>query len=79
MQGQELIELVAANIRARRLELHLTQEELADRLQIGQPYLSDIENGKRSLTLVTVAQFAEGLEVTPSYLLAGQPVVAISK
>jgi len=32
MQPQELVSLVAANIRNRRTELHLTQQELAERL-----------------------------------------------
>jgi len=74
MQPQELVSLVAANIRNRRTELHLTQQELAERLGIAQPYLSEVENAKRSLSVATVAQFADALEVTPSYLLAGQPV-----
>lgn len=77
MQPQELINLVGQNIRHRRLELHLTQQELADRLGVTQTYISDVEQGKCSPRLGRMAVIAEALEVTPSYLFAGQPVVAI--
>ena len=77
MQPQELISLVGENIRRRRLELRLTQQELGDRLGVTQTYISDVEQGKRSPRLGRMAAIAEALEVTPSYLLAGQPVVAI--
>lgn len=74
MQGSELSRLVGQNIRRRRIELRLTQLELAERVKISQPYLSDVEQGKRTPLVPRLAEFAEALEVTPSYLLAGQPV-----
>jgi len=77
MQPQELARLVGDNIRRRRLELHLTQQALADRIGITQSYLSDVEKGKRSPLLSRLANFADALDVTPSYLLAGQPVATI--
>ena len=76
MQPEQLQKVVGQNMRRRRQELRLTQEELAERLEaINHPYLSEIENGKRAVTLATVARIAEALEVTPSYLLAGEPMV----
>jgi ribosome-binding protein aMBF1 (putative translation factor) len=66
---EELTEAFAANVRARRLALGLTQEELADRLGKHKPYISEIENGKRTPWLPNLANFAEALETTPSALL----------
>jgi transcriptional regulator with XRE-family HTH domain len=77
MQPEDLNKLVGLNIRRRRQELRLTQQQLAERMEIWQPYLSEIENGKRATTLATLAEIAEALEVTPSYLLAGQPLAPI--
>ena len=77
MQPQELIKLVGENIRRRRLELRLTQQELGDRLDVTQTYISDVEQGKCSPRLGRMARIAEALEVAPSYLLAGHTVAAI--
>jgi len=79
MQAQELQALVGQNVRRRRRELHLTQDALAERTEITQPYLSEIENGKRAVTLSTLAGIAGALDVAPSYLLAGQPVASIQE
>lgn len=79
MQPRELAVLLGANIRHRRKELRLTQEELAARLEITQSYLSEVENGKRSPLVGRLASFAEALEVSPSYLLAGAALVPISE
>lgn len=37
-------------VRARRKTMDLTQNELARKLGVSQVYLSDLENGKRSLS-----------------------------
>ena len=41
----------------------MTGSELADKAGISQPYLSDIENGKRDGTLQTLVAIADALEV----------------
>lgn len=74
MQPDQLAHLVGVNVRRRREELRLTQSTLAKKADVNQTYLSDIENGKRSPNLSTVAKIADALDVTPSYLLAGSAV-----
>jgi len=71
MQSQELRHVLGANVKRRRLELRLTQQQLAKKLKVSQPYLSDVENGKCSPMLETLAEFSDALEVPPSYLLSG--------
>jgi len=69
MQVEKLSRIIGKNIKRRRIELRMTQSELAERMGITQGALSDIENGKRSPLLKTIADFSETLEVPPSYLL----------
>jgi len=65
----ELTDKFAENVRKRRLALGLTQGDLAERLKKHKPYISEIENGKRTPWLPNLALFAEALETTPSALL----------
>lgn len=69
MAPDELTARFALNVRKRRTALGLTQQELADRLKKHKPYVSEIENGKRTPWLPNLANFAEALETTPSALL----------
>ncbi len=51
-------------VRARREELGLTQEELAERAGIHRTYLSDVERGTRNVSLVNVERLAEALSLS---------------
>ena len=55
-------------VRARREELGLTQEELADRAGIHRTYLSDVERGSRNISLVNIERLAAALSLRPSEL-----------
>jgi transcriptional regulator with XRE-family HTH domain len=57
-------------VRARREELNLTQEDLADRAGIHRTYLSDVERGARNLSLVNIEKLAAALAVKMSELFA---------
>ena len=50
--------------KARREELGLTQEELAERAGIHRTYLSDVERGGRNLSLVNIERLAAALKVS---------------
>lgn len=72
MQPEQLIRVFSRNVRERRIELGLTQQELAQRMEIGQGYLSAIENGKRSPILKTIALFSEALSIAPAKLFVNR-------
>lgn len=55
-------------VRARREELELTQEEFAERAHIHRTYLSDIERGRRNISLVNIEHVADALELRLSEL-----------
>ena len=65
-----LREQLARNLRAARQHAGLTQEQLAERSGLHQTYLSDIERGKRNVTLDVVERLAAALSVAPLALLA---------
>ena len=56
-------------IKDERLKLNLTQEKLAEYLEISDSYLGQIERGERSLTLDTLVRLTNRLGVTIDYLL----------
>jgi transcriptional regulator with XRE-family HTH domain len=58
-------------VRALRLALELTQEELADRAKIDSKHVQLVERGRTNPTLSTVVGLADGLAVTLSELFDG--------
>jgi transcriptional regulator with XRE-family HTH domain len=56
-------------VRRRRTALGMTQEQLAAKVGMNRPDLSDIENGKHSPTLKTIERLADALDVPPSALV----------
>ena len=64
-----LRKLLARNMRIRRAELDISQEEVALRTGLTQAYLSGIEREKRNISLDTIQKIAFALETTGSALL----------
>ncbi len=62
-------------VRKRRQELSISQEELADRAELHRTYISDIERGRRNLSLDNIEKLALALELSLSELMreAEQP------
>ena len=58
-------------VRARRLELSLSQEDLADRADLHRTYISSLEQGRRNVAVRNVVRLAEALEIDPGDLLRG--------
>ena len=54
-------------MRARREELQMTQEDLAEKAGMHRTYLSDVERGTRNLSLVNIEKLA-ALSITMSKL-----------
>lgn len=60
---------VGKRIKEARLRMGLTQEELANKMCKTKYLISKVENGLDNLTLDKVAEYAEALNVSPSYLM----------
>ena len=57
-------------IRQERLKLNLTQERLAEDVDLSAAYIGQIERGERSVTLGTLVLIVNRLGVTVDYLLS---------
>lgn len=58
------------SIKRSRLQLAISQEELAWRADLHRTYITDIERGARNVTLKSLANLAKALEVSMESLLA---------
>lgn len=63
--------VIGRRIKTARLEQKLTQEELADKLNVSVAFMSRIERGKSTINLKRLIQISEVLNVSPGYLLSG--------
>ena len=59
-------------VRNRRLELKLTQQQLAKALDLTSQHISVIEQDKRTPSLASLAKMAEELGVSVDYLITGR-------
>jgi transcriptional regulator with XRE-family HTH domain len=58
-------------VRARRQELGLSQEALADQAGVHWTFLGQVERGQRNLNLHNLLKLAAGLGVDPAELVRG--------
>ena len=66
--------VIGRRIKNARLEQRLTQEELADKIDISVAFMSRVERGNARINLRRLTQIAEILNVSPGYLLTGSNV-----
>lgn len=61
--------LLGRNVRTKRIEAELTQEQLSERSGFSQQYISDMERGLRNPTIVSLYELALALDTTPVALI----------
>ena len=62
--------MIGRRIREERLRLNLTQEKLAEDVELTTAYIGQVERGERNLTLENLIKVANRLGVTVDYLLS---------
>ena len=67
---------VGQRIRRKRKELHLTQAELADKINRVTKFCADIERGQAGMGIDTLLLLCKALETTPTALLWGDDAAA---
>jgi transcriptional regulator with XRE-family HTH domain len=60
---------LGAAIRARRTELHLSQEALGLRCELHRTYIAGVERGERNASLKSIARIARALDIPVSGLM----------
>jgi transcriptional regulator with XRE-family HTH domain len=64
-----LVAVFAENVRRRRLQLGLSQEELAEAAGVHRTYVGMLERGEKNVTIYNIERIAIALRVEPSSLL----------
>lgn len=64
-----LLKVFGKRIRDLRIEKNLSQEALAHKSNLDRTYISDIEKGKRNVSLLVLEKLASGLELELSDLI----------
>ena len=62
---------IGLRIRARREELKLTRERLAELSDVSVQFLRDVERGDSNMTTVTLAKIAPALGLSCDYIIFG--------
>ncbi len=65
-----LIQAFSAVLKARRLELGLTQEDLAGLIELDRPYITMLEAGRKQPTLSVLWRISAGLQLSAGELAA---------
>ncbi|WP_031542559.1 helix-turn-helix domain-containing protein [Mesoplasma photuris] len=68
MENNEIILLFAMNMKRIRLEKKMSQEDLSFAADLHRNYISDVECGRRNVSLQAIAKIAAGLEIEVSEL-----------
>lgn len=68
------IDYVALGKRIKKLrkDRKMSQEKLAERIDVSTPHMSNIENGKTKFSLQVLVDLANALDTTPDVLLLDQ-------
>jgi len=65
MTEVEIRSIFGSNLKRYRNYRKLSQAELAEKLDISIPFLSDVENGRKWISPVTLVKFASALNIEP--------------
>ncbi len=72
-------EQIGKRIKTRRLQLHMSQEELAIKTGLSRTYIYYVETGKKSLTIKTLSGIREALKVNFTYFFQSSSDGMIAK
>lgn len=63
MDDKDILNIVSDNIRIARLQKRISQEKLAEKIDISTKYLNMIENRKANPTIVIVIRICQALGI----------------
>jgi transcriptional regulator with XRE-family HTH domain len=69
MEEQDLRQILSLNIKRYRNYRKLSQEKLAEKIDISTPFLSDLENGKKWVSPRTLVKLADAFNIEAYELL----------
>ena len=72
MRDYELLKQIGARVRSQRELLGFTRDELSESLGVSVNFCSDIELGKKGMSLETLAKTAHTLNVSVDFIVFGK-------
>ncbi|MFI3300385.1 MAG: helix-turn-helix transcriptional regulator [Candidatus Gastranaerophilales bacterium] len=69
MDDNEILKNLGLKLKYRRLQKGMTQEILAEMVEVHEKYISKIETGKQNITIKTLNRIANSLEIDITSLL----------
>lgn len=70
MNKEQLLKHFGKNVKIERIKKDLTQEQLAEIMNISQNYIANVECGKVNMSLAKVLEISRGLNVNINVLLS---------
>lgn len=70
MDKKELLKIFGKNVKIERIKKDLTQEQLAEKMDVSQNYLACIETGKQNMSLGKILELAQNLNTDIHNLLS---------
>ena len=72
MANERLLGEIGARINSRRKELGLTQEQLAERMEVSIQMISNLELGKKAIRPENLVKLCDVLNISADYILRGK-------
>jgi len=69
MDNEKLLKIFGINIKFERIKNGLSQEKVAETLNFSSVYLSNVESGKHSISLVNAYKLSQFYDKDLNYLL----------
>lgn len=73
MSNPQLLNDLGKRISARRKELGLTQEQVAEKMNVSVQMISNLELGRKAIRPENLAKISSILKISTDYLLFGHP------
>ena len=72
MADEKLLKEIGRRIYLRRKELELTQEQLAEQMEVSIQMISNLELGKKAIRPENIVKVCRVLDISADYILTGE-------
>lgn len=69
MDEKELLKKFGFNLKIERLRQKISQEQLAEKLNVSSVYISNVESGKHNISLINALKFCNYFDKPIEYFL----------
>ena len=72
MSNENVLKEIGARIKKRRKELHITQEQLAEKMDVSIQMISNLEQGKKAIRPENLINLCASLKISSDSILLGK-------